>query len=128
MSEVFSKHPLTTNEIRANCEDIKVLGPRDLKQLVWWRDKLREFLDDVGSDGEQPEDVVEVDTTDEQIKRLQKEEAAEVKRCVFKCKTKIVTGHTKRALSVHKSSFSYRPKCVKLNKRANLRFFHRCEL
>ncbi len=90
MSEVFSKHPLTTNEIRANCEDIKVLGPRDLKQLVRWRDKLRQFLDDVGSDGEQPEDVVEVDTTDEQIERLQKEEAAEVKRCVFKRKTKLI--------------------------------------
>ncbi len=82
MSEVFSKHPLTTDEIRASCEDIKVLGPRDLKQLVKWRDKLRQFLEDVGSDKEEPEDVVMADTTDEQIKKLEKEEAAEVKRYV----------------------------------------------
>lgn len=86
MSDVFSKHPLTTDDIRVSCEDIKVLGPRELKQLVKWREKLRQFLDDVESDGEERDDceghdgVEDVDTTEEHIKKLEKEEAAEVKR------------------------------------------------
>ena len=84
MSDVFSKHPITTDEIRASCDDIKLLGPRDLKQLVRWRDKLRQFLEDVGS-GDEGGGVVSdgvegVDKTDEQIKKLESEEAAEVKR------------------------------------------------
>lgn len=33
-SEVFSRHPLTTDEIRMLCEDVKVLGPTELRQLV----------------------------------------------------------------------------------------------
>ncbi len=82
MSDVFSKHPLTTDEIRASCDDIKLLGPRDFKQLVKWRDKLRQFLEDVGSDDEDGvgDGVSGVDKTEEQIKKLESEEAAEVKR------------------------------------------------
>ena len=34
-SEVFSRHPLTTDEIRCLCEDVKVLGPSELRQLVF---------------------------------------------------------------------------------------------
>ena len=93
-SEVFSKHPLTTDEIRLSCDDLKVLGPRELKQLVKWREKMRRFLDDVGSDsdGEAGEaesgegsgagDVGDrsLDGIDEKIKSLEKTEAAEVKR------------------------------------------------
>ena len=33
-SELFSRHPLTTEEIRSLCEDVKVLGPTELRQLV----------------------------------------------------------------------------------------------
>ena len=91
MSDVFARHPLTTDDIRASCEDVKVLGPRELKQLVKWREKLRKFLDNVGSDGESVtgEDVTGEDgetgdavleKTDERIKILEKEEAAELKR------------------------------------------------
>lgn len=93
-SEVFSKHPLTSDEIRQSCEDLKVLGPRELKQLVKWREKMRKFLDDAGSDGdsdagdcvsgdkvgdESDEDRL-LDRIDEKIKSLEKSEAAEVKR------------------------------------------------
>ena len=33
-SQVFVRHPLTTEEIRLLCEDVKVLGPTELRQLV----------------------------------------------------------------------------------------------
>ena len=91
-SEVFSKHPLTSDEIRQSCEDIKVLGPRELKQLVKWREKMRKFLDEAGSsddgdegeggakDGGESEDDLE--GIDEKIKSLEKSEAAEVKRYI----------------------------------------------
>ena len=96
-SEVFSKHPLTSDEIRQSCEDLKVLGPRELKQLVKWREKMRKFLDDAGSDadsdageggdgvkgdklGEESDEDRLLDGIDEKIKSLEKSEAAEVKR------------------------------------------------
>ena len=94
-SEVFSKHPLTSDEIRQSCEDLKVLGPRELKQLVKWREKMRKFLDDAGSDSEGGEsgDGVKGETgeeregedkmlegIDDKIKSLERTEAAEVKR------------------------------------------------
>ena len=98
-SEVFSKHPLTTDEIKQSCEDLKVLGPRELKQLVKWREKLRKFLDDAGSDSEcgseggdgvRSEDGEEGEAgkgedkmlkgIDDKIKSLERSEADEVKR------------------------------------------------
>lgn len=33
---------LTTDEIKANCEDLKVLGKGDFKALMKWRTALRE--------------------------------------------------------------------------------------
>ena len=98
-SEVFSKHPLTSDEVKQSCEDLKVLGPRELKQLVKWREKMRKFLDDAGSDSETGEggDGVRVEAgedergegmadkmlegIDDKIKSLEKTEAAEIKRC-----------------------------------------------
>ena len=94
-SEVFSKHPLTSDEIKQSCEDLKVLGPRELKQLVKWREKMRKFLDNAGSDDDaiggadesvrsQKEEESDGDKLlegiDARIKSLEKEEAAEVKR------------------------------------------------
>ncbi|MBN3298569.1 SPB1 protein, partial [Amia calva] len=37
-------HPATTPEIRQCCEDVKVLGRKDLRSLLAWRGKLRRFL------------------------------------------------------------------------------------
>ena len=101
-SEVFSKHPLTSDEIKQSCEDLKVLGPRELKQLVKWREKMRKFLDDAGSDSDggdgseggdgvrRSEDGEEgeagevedkmLEGIDDKINSLEKSEAAEVKR------------------------------------------------
>ena len=99
-SEVFFKHPLTSDEIKQSCEDLKVLGPRELRQLVKWREKMTKFLDDAGSDGdsdvgegggegvsgdkvgeESDEDRL-LDGIDKKIKSLEKSEAAEVKRYI----------------------------------------------
>ena len=33
-SEVFARHPLTTETMRLLCDDVKVLGPTELRQLV----------------------------------------------------------------------------------------------
>ncbi|RWS22333.1 hypothetical protein B4U80_03828, partial [Leptotrombidium deliense] len=38
----IADNPLTTNEIKELCKDIKVLGRKDLLQLIKWRKSLRE--------------------------------------------------------------------------------------
>lgn len=96
LSEVFAKHPLTTDDIRQCCEDLQVLGPKELKQLVKWRQKLRQFLDKVAESEEEGEEVTEEGVkreggeedldedglvgVDAKVKALEREEAAEVKR------------------------------------------------
>lgn len=91
-SEVFSRHPLTTEEIRESCRDIKVLGPKELKGLVKWREKMKAFLEEVEeSEGEgegagrdkmeegEDEELIEIDG---KVKDLAAKEAADVKRLV----------------------------------------------
>jgi len=58
-STIFQKHPLTTNEIRAICDDIKVHGRADFKHLLRWRaemvkykEKLEKGPEDEKEDGE----------------------------------------------------------------------------
>lgn len=35
------KHPLTTESVKALCEDLKVLGKKDFKELMKWREVIR---------------------------------------------------------------------------------------
>ena len=92
---MFAKHPLTTDDIRQYCEDIQVLGPKELKQLVKWRHKLRLFLDKVAESEEEGEEMMAgvkreggeedldedgLEGVDAKVKALEREEAAEVKR------------------------------------------------
>jgi len=90
-SEIFSRHALTTDEIRQSCEDLRVLGTKELKQLAKWREKMRAFVDGVGKEeGEGPMEVggvaeeAETDPKlrgiDDKIKALAASEAAAVKR------------------------------------------------
>jgi len=44
---LFLKHPDTSEEIHHCCEDIKVLGRRELKLLVTWRNKMKAFLSEI---------------------------------------------------------------------------------
>ncbi len=62
---------------------------RELKQLLKWRDKMRKFLEDVGSDGEKEEEKEkegeggdELAGVDVRIEELEKAEAADAKRSV----------------------------------------------
>ena len=92
-SSVFLRHPLTSDEVRLCCEDIRVLGQRELKTLLAWRRKMRVFLKEVGqgsegegeggSDGgsnrqEEANDLME--GVDETIESLREAELADVKR------------------------------------------------
>lgn len=86
-SQVFYKHPLTTDEIKQHCEDIKVLGLRELKQLLKWREKMRQFLDEAGGSedemivsGNEDEEDMNLQEVDKQVKELEKEEKSEIKR------------------------------------------------
>ena len=96
-SEVFSRHPLTTDDILETCRDLKVVGARELKQLVKWREKMRKFLEEVGSEGEAEEEEggggVEggegsagegegLDGIDEKVEALAVKESAAVRRSV----------------------------------------------
>ncbi|XP_026368272.1 pre-rRNA 2'-O-ribose RNA methyltransferase FTSJ3 [Ursus arctos] len=40
----LAQHPATTGDIRACCQDIKVLGRKELRSLLNWRTKLRRYV------------------------------------------------------------------------------------
>ncbi|KAM6175017.1 pre-rRNA 2'-O-ribose RNA methyltransferase FTSJ3 [Erethizon dorsatum] len=42
--EELAQHPATTEDIRACCQDIKVLGRKELRSLLNWRTKLRRYM------------------------------------------------------------------------------------
>ncbi len=44
--EEIANHPLTTDEIKECCKDIKVLGRKDLKALLQWRKAIQKDLDE----------------------------------------------------------------------------------
>ncbi|KZT30477.1 FtsJ-domain-containing protein [Neolentinus lepideus HHB14362 ss-1] len=79
----------TTSEIRANCEDLKVLGKGDFKALIRWRAALREELglDVKTKEAEELTEVVEVieevdeeEQIQQEFDRIQAETAARSKR------------------------------------------------
>jgi AdoMet-dependent rRNA methyltransferase SPB1 len=80
----------TTDEIRTCCEDLKILGKKEFRNLLRWRLKVREKFGLVVKKGQakadEPEEVAEVAPMDEelaiqeQLQRLQEKESSKRKK------------------------------------------------
>ncbi|XP_075552617.1 pre-rRNA 2'-O-ribose RNA methyltransferase FTSJ3 [Dermacentor variabilis] len=95
-------HPLTTQEIKECCKDIKVLGRGDIKNLLTWRKKLKAWLEEKGKkEGEETEEAgmeeVEEETDDEELQLLKhaEEVTAEQARELKKKKKKVLKQRNK---------------------------------
>ncbi|XP_019623657.1 PREDICTED: pre-rRNA processing protein FTSJ3-like [Branchiostoma belcheri] len=82
--EKIANHPLTTSEIKLCCQDIKLLGRKDIRLLLRWRKKMKEVLQsseepEQSSPQESGEEEEEL-KLDQQLSQLQREEAAQLKR------------------------------------------------
>lgn len=67
----LDKLPETTDEIRRNCEDLKVLGRKEFKMLLKWRLRVREifgFPTKKTAKDETVEETAEVESMDEEMK------------------------------------------------------------
>ncbi|XP_013399943.1 pre-rRNA processing protein FTSJ3 [Lingula anatina] len=84
----IASHPLTTTEIKECCQDIKVLGKKEIRSLITWRNKLRkEFhpeenkvtgaVETIEEDEDDDDDDVKVE---QQLSELQDEQKKEQKR------------------------------------------------
>ncbi|KAF8974023.1 Spb1 C-terminal domain-containing protein [Flammula alnicola] len=80
---------ITTADVKANCDDLKVLGKGDFKTLIKWRLALREELgldlktkdtEDVTEEVEVVEVIDEEQEISEELERLNAEAAARAKR------------------------------------------------
>lgn len=85
--EELAQHPATTEDIRVCCQDIKVLGRKELRSLLNWRTKLRRYvakklkeqakaLDISLSSGEEEEGDEEESTT-RNVRQISEEEEEE---------------------------------------------------
>eukprot|EP01135_Chromosphaera_perkinsii_P003172 Nk52_evm61s236 gene=Nk52_evmTU61s236 len=102
-SKEFLQHPATTEEIKILCEDLKVLGKRDFKQLLKWRTTMREHMAQVrknaGIESESEEEKEEeeesmdederIDNEIDELETLQQKEKKKEKKKLLKLKTKI---------------------------------------
>ncbi|XP_076339533.1 pre-rRNA 2'-O-ribose RNA methyltransferase FTSJ3 [Tachypleus tridentatus] len=88
-SPVIVNHPLTTDEIKECCKDIKVLGPKELKAILVWRKKIKQYLEtqekkeikkDLGEEEVKDEEEEEENEIDKQIEKSKIEEVQELKR------------------------------------------------
>lgn len=83
------KHSETNEDIKANCEDLKVLGKKDFRNLMKWRLALREYFGLEAKKAEVPEEttetaeVEELDSDEEmdaELEKLTEEEQRKVRK------------------------------------------------
>jgi AdoMet-dependent rRNA methyltransferase SPB1 len=46
-AQIYLNHPLTTEEIKIYCKDLKVLGRLDFKDLLRWRSKMQQYREEL---------------------------------------------------------------------------------
>jgi AdoMet-dependent rRNA methyltransferase SPB1 len=108
-SEVFERHPSTSDEVKECCKDVQVLGKRELRLLLSWRRKMRDFMKSVGGDsdnddshcdkpGEHSLQETDMDVVDKQVEVLRSEEEAALKRKRKNLRKKIFKTKEKLAL------------------------------
>ncbi|KAG8140030.1 hypothetical protein E2320_002758 [Naja naja] len=84
-NEELEHHSATSEEMRHCCQDIRVLGRKELRALLNWRTKLRRFLvkklkeqaKEIDIKGEEEKEAEELEL---QLTQLKAEEIAELKR------------------------------------------------
>ncbi|KAI9284741.1 Spb1 C-terminal domain-containing protein [Umbelopsis sp. AD052] len=93
-SKVLLKHDSTTEDIKINVEDLKVLGKKDFKQLLKWRSSIREERKMDSKAEKAKVETAEVEPVDDdeiieaELANLTKEEAGRVKRARRKANEK----------------------------------------
>ncbi|CAG7822901.1 unnamed protein product [Allacma fusca] len=86
--EWISKSEKTTQDIKHHCEDVKVLGRKEIRQLIHWRKALREKLDQFAKlKSETKNEVTEIGSTQEmEIEEDSEEETNKLDRVIEELK------------------------------------------
>jgi len=90
-SKEIYKNPLTTDDIKVNCDDLKVLSKKEYKLLLKWRESIRKYMKlDKKKEEKKEEKIVEEEeeenSSDEErrvmkeLSDIKKEEAKKIKR------------------------------------------------
>jgi len=89
-SKEIYKNPLTTDDIKVNCDDLKVLSKKEYKLLLKWRESIRRYMGLNKKREEKKQDVIveeeEENSSDEERKvmkelgDIKKEEAKKIKK------------------------------------------------
>ncbi|XP_008844811.1 pre-rRNA 2'-O-ribose RNA methyltransferase FTSJ3 [Nannospalax galili] len=75
--EELAHHPATTEDIQACCQDIKVLGRKELRSLLNWRTKLRRY---VAKKLKEQAKALDISLSSEEEEGDEEEPAAETKK------------------------------------------------
>ncbi|XP_068236867.1 pre-rRNA 2'-O-ribose RNA methyltransferase FTSJ3 [Palaemon carinicauda] len=75
--EPLKKHKLTTENILENCKDIKVLGRKELKQLLTWRKEIKADFESIAKEKEKLMAIEKAQTEDSDKKDKEGEEEDE---------------------------------------------------
>eukprot|EP01112_Ceratiomyxa_fruticulosa_P013162 TRINITY_DN3682_c0_g2_i1.p1 TRINITY_DN3682_c0_g2~~TRINITY_DN3682_c0_g2_i1.p1 ORF type:complete len:874 (-),score=260.74 TRINITY_DN3682_c0_g2_i1:28-2649(-) len=69
-SKFLLKHPKTTPELLAACDDLKVLGKKDFKLLLKWRERMLEFIENKNNPigAKEEEEPAELNSEEEEEK------------------------------------------------------------
>jgi len=81
-SEKYARDPLTTHEIRCYCEDLKVLGKKEINFLLRWRLKIRERETQLKEASAAPAEAPKALTQDEQDALVDVELEAKVREAL----------------------------------------------